>query len=171
VSELTPTEREVFESARYLDVLHLAVSCENRESKSATWIPAGEGGPLSGSIDLPSGSPARQLLLLVARPATAMADLHRSDRELTETLLDAAARIHTGLRDRLRACKLLRLPGMLPLFSPGRYRAVQRLQRELLLCPERRIFFCGDYMVGPHAEAAIVSGSRAAAQAGARLAA
>lgn len=169
VPELTPTESEVFESARYLDVVHLAVSCEHLESTAAIWIPAAEGGPLSGSIDLPSGSPARHLLLLVARPTTAMTDLHRSDQELTETLLEAAVRIHTELRDRLRASKLLRLPDMLPIFSPGRYRAVQRLQRELLLCPERRIFFCGDYMVGPHAEAAIVSGSRAAAQAGARL--
>ena len=167
VPELTPAERGVFETARYLDTIHLAVTCERGNSALANWIPQSRGGPLSGSIELPSGTPSQQLLLLIARPSFAAACARRSDEAVTESLLLAAESIHLGLKVRLRNSKLLRLPGILPRFEPGRFRGVQRLWREQVR--QQRRVFCGDYMVGPHAEGAAASGTRAAAEVSARL--
>ena len=169
VTELSPAEREIFESARYLDGLHLAVSCAPVASAPVTWIPESEGGPLSGSVELPTDSAGSQLLLLVARPAFGGAHGQRSDAELSETLLTSAERIHPGLRSGTKTSKLLRLPASLPCFAPGRYRAAQRLWREQGQAPSRRIFFCGDYLVGPHAEGAAASGARVASEVRARL--
>ncbi len=169
VTELSPAEREIFESARYLDALHLVVSCAPGVSAPVTWIPETEGGPLSGSIELPTDSPGRQLLLLTARPAFALARGQRSDAELSQTLLESAERIHPGLRAGTKTSRLLRLPASVPSFGPGRYRAAQRLLRERGHSPPRRIFFCGDYLHGPHAEGAAASGARIAAEVRAQL--
>ena len=169
VPELTPAERGVFETARYLDAVHLAVMCERGDSGVANWIPQSRGGPLSGSIELPSGTPSQQLLLLIVRPSFAAACARRSDEAVTESLLRAAESIHPGLQARLRTSKLLSLPGSLPRFEPGRFRGVQRLWRERVRQSEQRRVFCGDYMVGPHAEGAAASGTRAAAEVRARL--
>ena len=169
VTELSPSEREVFESARYLDGLHLAVSCTQVASAPVTWIPESEGGPLSGSVELLTESGGRQLLLLVARPAFGLAQGQRSDAELSQTLLGSAERIHPGLRSGAKTSKLLRLPASVPCFSPGKYRAAQRLWNEQGRARSRRIFFCGDYLVGPHAEGAAASGARTAALVRARL--
>ncbi len=169
VTDLGPTERAIFESARYLDSLHLAVSCAPGVSTPVTWIPEPEGGPLSGSVELCTDSPGQQLLLLVARPAFASAHGQRPDAELSETLLESAARIHPGLHSGTKTSKLLRLPASVPSFSPGRYRAAQQLWDRQARCPARRLFFCGDYMVGPHAEGAAAAGARVATEVRARL--
>ena len=169
VTELSPALREIFESARYLDGLHLAVSCVPAVSAPVIWIPEAEGGSLSGSVELPTDSPGRQLLLLVARPAFAAAQGQRPEAELSKTLLESAERIHPGLRSRTKTTKLLRLPASVPHFGPGWYRSAQRLWSEQAHSPARRIFFCGDYLVGPHAEGAAASGARIAAEVRTRL--
>ncbi len=167
--ELTPAERDALESVRTVGALHLAVSIERKERGTASWIPEAEGGPVAGSIELGNGAPSRQLVLLVARPHFAKTEAHRSDEELARILLDGAEGIQPGLRHRLRASKLLRLPAILPHFGPGHYRAAELLWREHARQPERRVFLCGDYLAGPHAEGAAASATRTANEVRTRL--
>jgi hypothetical protein len=49
-----------------------------------------------------------------------------------------------------------------PAFGVGHFRRVARLFSEAARRPERRIAVCGDYLVGPDAEARAASGARAA---------
>ena len=72
----------------------------------------------------------------------------------------SAERAVPGLRSALRAQRLHRLESAAPRFDVGRFRQIARLRDAAPA--DARIQLCGDYLVGPHAEAAVASGRRAA---------
>jgi predicted NAD/FAD-dependent oxidoreductase len=79
--------------------------------------------------------------------------------------LRGAEAVFPGIRDRVRARRLHREAEATATFDVGRYRGIARFAEELeKRSEERRTFFCGDYLVAPHAEGAATSALRAADQ-------
>ncbi len=168
VPELLPAEQAFFESARYSPTLNLALVVEGRPDLPlpALWLPEAEAGPLAAVFDLTAWqaqdtASAQSLLLLCARAE--LAHTEGSDAALSDMLLARLDHIRPGLRTRVRARRLYRQPQAQPRFDVGRYREVARLC-ELRRSASRgsRLVFAGDYLSGPHAEAAVGSGLRAA---------
>jgi oxygen-dependent protoporphyrinogen oxidase len=62
--------------------------------------------------------------------------------------------------DTIEEVVIHRWPALVPQFYPGYHRALRRFLRR----SERtdRLFFAGDYLIGPYTEAALTSGLRAA---------
>jgi hypothetical protein len=125
------------------------------------WAAASEGGPLAGALSLPplaAGEPPHALL--VARPGWG----HLGEAALAPALREAGARL---LGESLEGApaRLFEIPRFASRFPVGHYRALERFrelcEREL---PRRRLTLCGDYLAGPHPEAAASSGVRAASE-------
>ena len=174
VPDLGHVEREFFEGCETRPGLRLAVSAGRSARPPARlgWLPAGGAGDLAGLIDAtPEGAgpdPERRLLLLAVRPERVerLADL--GDERLAETLCAEAEPLAPGLASAVREARAFRESG-LPAFPVGRFRRVALAEREARRRPERRVFFCGGYRVGPHVEAALASGRRATGEALAAL--
>jgi hypothetical protein len=77
-----------------------------------------------------------------------------------DAVVARAAKLVPGLARRVRAHRELRRES--PTFGVGHFRKVARLFAEAERRPARRIALCGDYLVGPDAEARAASGERAA---------
>ena len=168
VPDLAPAERAALESSRAATILHLVVSVSGYpESRApAIVIPVSEGGTLAGVLEAtPQRGAGPGLLRLVARADFAARHAASTDEELVAALLGSAERVLPGLGASIRERRLLRRDDALPCFPPGRYRALERLRLEQRQRPERRVFLAGDWLVGPHAEAAVASGERAALEA------
>jgi predicted NAD/FAD-dependent oxidoreductase len=60
-----------------------------------------------------------------------------------------------------------RWPALVPQFYPGYHGALRRFVRRRERTP--RLFFAGDYLVGPYTEAALTSGLRAADEVAAHM--
>jgi oxygen-dependent protoporphyrinogen oxidase len=161
---LSPREEVFFDSCRYVPrhVLVLPSTKESLDQPEVHWIPRSEGGPLSAILRIPASSREPDLeahTLLVARPDAGA----RDPADLARSLCSAAAQLDPAL-SRVDAVPPLRtVPQFAPRFPVGHYQALAGVRphwhRQL---PERRIAFCGDYLVAPHAEGAAVSGVRAA---------
>jgi oxygen-dependent protoporphyrinogen oxidase len=69
--------------------------------------------------------------------------------------------------DTIEEVVIHRWPALVPQFYPGYHKALRRFLRR----PERtdRLFFAGDYLIGPYTEAALTSGLRAAEAAARRF--
>ena len=122
---------------------------------------------LAGIVDCTAlagdGDADERTLALLAHPRLAERSRERSDAELSAALLTAAERHVPGLgaaraRDRLWRADV-------PRFDVGHYRAVARLRVEAARAPGRAWVQGGDDLIGPHAEGAVVAGTRAAEQA------
>lgn len=165
VSSLCPAEELFFARSGSQPRLSVAVATDAspRTRPSVAWF--SRGGALAAVCDLtPAASPAEVALhLLVARTSFARELWHDSDVNLCATLLRSAERVHPGLRRRVRALRVYRLPDAAPRFDVGHYRGIERVRREQSArFGERRLVFCGDYLVAPHLEGAAVAGTRAA---------
>ncbi len=131
------------------------------------WVPASQGGPLAAVIDLSGwhsaeGAPGSSLLLLCARLGFAHDQRDVEDEAVSSALLEQAEGLSLGLRGRIRASRVYRLVDSTPRFNVGRYRQIARLHDEWRGRTEQRLFYAGDYLVGPHLEGAVRSGLRAA---------
>ncbi|MCP4003351.1 MAG: FAD-dependent oxidoreductase [bacterium] len=163
VTELPPAQADVFKRSRYQNALHLAVMADGRLGPPGgiTWIPQREGGELAGMINVtPPGTNDASLLLLIARHTLPARHGHRPDDELSSFLLESAERVYPGIRRSLRSKRLIRLEQLVPHFGIGRQREISRLYADP--GSDRRLFFCGDYLVAPHLEGALASAQRAA---------
>lgn len=104
--------------------------------------------------------------VLVARASErfARANAAVSDDVVEKGLVSALATIRPGLMDTVRATRLSRRHSAIPRFVVGAYRALARFRRveSDLRGQSRRLYFAGDYLVGPGPEAAVASGERAA---------
>jgi predicted NAD/FAD-dependent oxidoreductase len=93
----------------------------------------------------------------------------RSDAEVVDALHGELAKLPLRGLDRIEGHAVHRWPELVPQFYQGYIRGLAKfLERR-----ERsdRVFFAGDYLVGPYTEAALTSGQRAAASVTARFAA
>ncbi|MCH6562073.1 MAG: FAD-dependent oxidoreductase [Myxococcales bacterium] len=169
VLDLTPTERVVFEDSGCTTRIHLALVIDGPLSTPTPtlWVPASQGGPLAAVIDLSAwhsaeGAPGSSLLLLCARLGFAHGHHDVEDEAVSSALLQQAEGLGLGLRARIRASRVYRLTDFTPRFDVGRYRQIARLHDERRGRTEQRLFYAGDYLVGPHLEGAVRSGLRAA---------
>jgi oxygen-dependent protoporphyrinogen oxidase len=87
--------------------------------------------------------------------------MHRSDDEIAAAALDELRKLPLRGLDKTEKVVVHRWPELVPQFYHGYIRALadfkQRRDRS------DRLFFAGDYLVGPYTEAALTSGLRAAA--------
>jgi len=166
VPNLFPAEELLFRSTAYEDRLQLAVVTEGGSARPRDTLVRGDaGGALAALVDVtpPEETGRRRLRLLLARRDRVPDLAAAGDVELTEALLSRAERVEPGLRRRVVSTHVCRLERAVPRFAPGHYRRVARLRREQERRFEaRRLVFCGDYLVAPHLEGAVVSGERAA---------
>ena len=169
VLDLSPTERVVFEDSGCTTRIQLALAIEGpfATPTPTLWVPTRQAGPLAAMIDLSAGyplgsAPNASLLLLCARLGFAHGQRDAEDGEVSNALLAQAERLSPGLRARTRASRLYRLEQLTPRFCVGRYRQLERMREEQGRRSERRLFYAGDYLEGPHLEGAVRSGLRAA---------
>jgi protoporphyrinogen oxidase len=80
-------------------------------------------------------------------------------------LLAACGRILPRIHGAEYFSEVIRVPRAIPRFDVGRYREIAQFHRvqEDRRREGRRIYFAGDYLMGPGIEAALRSGHRAAA--------
>ena len=166
VPNLSPAEELLFRGTSYDDRLQLAVVTEGGAARTRDTLLRGDpGGALAAMVDVtpPEETDARRLRLLLARRARVQDLSAASDAEVTEALLSRAERVEPGLRRRVISTRVCRLERAVPSFKPGHYRRLARLRLEQAKrFRGRRLAFCGDYLVAPHLEGAVVSGERAA---------
>ncbi len=169
---LTASERVFFEEVRYAASIVVFVMTATRETDPGVYglgISRPEGVALYGlAVEnvkagvVPAGktmfncafSEALAAELMTASDDAIIEAAHRELRKLPLRGLDQAERhvVH-------------RWPALVPQFYPGYHRALARFYGR----PDRsrRIYFAGDYLVGPYTEAALTSGQRAADEIGA----
>ena len=149
VAELGHVEREILAACRTSEQHWLALTADPAARPLA---------PLGWSTDglaalcdaTPPGANAARVLLV------------RSGAEIDPAeLVTRAESLVPGLARLVRARRAYRREGV-PVFGVGHFRKVARLFAEAVRRPERRIWLCGDYLVGPDAEARVASGERAA---------
>lgn len=169
VPELSPAERTFFDDTNYSARVHLALVLDGPfpTPVPTLWIPESEGGALAALVDLSAwhaakDAPHASLLLLGARLAYARRHLDIADDAIASALLEQAERFEPGLRARVRAQRVYRQAEATPVFDVGRYRQIARLREQQKHSRERRLFFAGDYLIGPHLEAAVYAGRQAA---------
>jgi protoporphyrinogen/coproporphyrinogen III oxidase len=119
-----------------------------------------DGSTLAGDRDGEERSVA-----LLAHPRFADESRERTDAEIARRLLADAEPYVPGLGSSILDSRLWRRT--VPSFDVGHYRAVARLRAEALAARERgrRWVQGGDDLVAPHAEGAVVAGTRAAEEA------
>jgi glycine/D-amino acid oxidase-like deaminating enzyme len=187
VDRLSPAERWVLERASALNALALRVCVRGvpgpalREEAGVTGLLARGPGALAGIADITalvadagggegrdrdrsarsSGAGERQLLLR-ARAGFAAAASELPDAECTRRLLAEAERLCPGLSARAEGHQLARESAALPMLRVGCFRNAARLRSEATRRPERPLYWACAPRVGPHPEAALAAGLRAA---------
>jgi oxygen-dependent protoporphyrinogen oxidase len=94
--------------------------------------------------------------------------MDQPDEVLTAALMAELRKLPLRGLDSIEEVVIHRWPALVPQFYPGYHKALRRFLRRR----ERtgRLFFAGDYLVGPYTEAALTSGLRAADEAARALA-
>jgi protoporphyrinogen oxidase len=170
---LTLAERDSFAKVRYLPSLSLAVALRRPFSPHPENIqfPASEQSPLcSATLEagihggrVPEG---HGLALLRARGDWSRAYFDAPDEIVEKELVEAFARVVPRIRGAALFTELMRVREAMPCFEVGRYREIAdfvRLQRDQR-AEGRRIYFAGDYLMGPGLDAALRAGQRAAGE-------
>jgi oxygen-dependent protoporphyrinogen oxidase len=171
-AEFSFTERDALEKVRYAPGLSLAIALRrpfhshpqqiqfsHREScplESVLLEPGVEGGRV------PKG---RGLALLRATGCWSAAYFEAPDETVTKELIDALGGIFPRIHGAGIFTEVLREERAVPRFDVGRYRAIADFTRAQADRRRRgrRIYFAGDYLMGPGWNAALRSGYRAAA--------
>jgi oxygen-dependent protoporphyrinogen oxidase len=163
---LTPGETEFFGGVRYAKsiVVFVMAGPEAEPDFYGAGIPRAEGVRLYGMAveNAKEGAvPPGKTLFNCAFSEDAAAELwNASDDEVIEALHRELAKLPLRGLDRVEGHVVHRWPALVPQFYPGYLRALAafltRADRT------RRLFFAGDYLVGPYTEAALTSGLRAA---------
>jgi oxygen-dependent protoporphyrinogen oxidase len=158
--DLTFAERALLERFAAVRGLRVALELEpvHGALPRALWLPEARGGALAGALDAAPAGSDRRWTALVARRDHAEALSARDDAQIVERLLREARRACPALTARAAHVQRLNTPA----FRPGQLRGVGRLRDEAHKHPGRRLFLCGDYLVGPHAAGEVAAGERAA---------
>jgi oxygen-dependent protoporphyrinogen oxidase len=112
--------------------------------------------------------PGKTMFNCALSEATAVELFDATDEVVVEAAHRELAKLPMRGLDRVEGHAVHRWPALVPQFYPGYHRALARF----LARKDRseRLFFAGDYLVGPYTEAALTSGLRAAEDAAAGLA-
>ncbi|MFP8878767.1 MAG: FAD-dependent oxidoreductase [Myxococcota bacterium] len=169
---LTLAERDAFEKVRYLPALRLVVALRRPFSSHPQFIqfPADEDSPLE-SVTLEYGLKGGRapeghgLALLRAKGAWSRRYFSAPDKIVKKQLIEAMGRVLPRIHGAALFTQLLREPYAVPVFEVGRYREIadfHRIQADQR-ANGRRIYFAGDYLMGPGWDAALRAGMRTAA--------
>jgi protoporphyrinogen oxidase len=170
-SLLAPAERDLLCDVRYAPVLTVAAAlCRAPGARPVrVLVPRTESSPIECATLEPGlpGSRAPEglgLALVRATPGYAASHLDASEEAVAKELLSALDALRPGLQRAVEFARVLRVRHGAPRFDVGRYRAIARFQRvQADLCARgRRVYFAGDYLVGPTFEGAAVAAERAA---------
>lgn len=167
----SPAERDFFEGVRFRPSITLAIAFDRALSGMPQLIrvPHVESEPADAILVEPGIAEGRApmgsgLVTVAASERFARANAATTDDVVVKGLLSSLERIYPGCSAGVRFTQLERREQAIPCFDVGAYRAlanfrkVQRDRREL----SRRLYFAGDYVIGPRVEDAVVSGFRAA---------
>ena len=164
---LTADERRFFEGVRYASSIIVFVMTSTTDADPGIYglgIGRREGVRLYGlALENPKEGavpPGRTMFNCAFSEDYAAELMHRPDADVVEALHGELRKLPLRGLDRTEGHAVHRWPELVPQFYPGYIRSLAAfLQRR-----ERsdRLFFAGDYLVGPYTEAALTSGIRAA---------
>jgi len=169
--ELSLAERDAFAKVRYTPALSLAIALRRPFYSHPQYIqfPHSEGSPLEAALLEPGVAGGRipedrGLALLRATGAWSQAYFEAADETVREELSEAFGRVVPRIHGAELFSEVLREPRAAPRFDVGRYREIADFTRIQLDRRQqgRRIYFAGDYLMGPGWNAALRSGQRAA---------
>ncbi len=170
-SVLVPAERDFFTAYRGGPSvsLSLAIDAPLGAQNRFVRVPKAEASSIECYLCEVGGEGGRAprgsgLVTLRANERFASANASASDEVVEKSLLAAFSRFHREAIDRVRFAKLRRSQSGNPNFRVGAYRALQRVARvqEDRGRAGRRIYFAGNYLIGPRPDHAVTSGRRAA---------
>jgi oxygen-dependent protoporphyrinogen oxidase len=166
--KLTPSERGFFEEVRYARgiIVHLLF---DQAPAALPWsgvaFPKREGLDLTGLVvdhhRMGAAPPGAGLVSATLAPHACDRMWEATDSEIGSLVVDQIAGTPIGTLAP-RDCVVHRWPAMLPQFVVGHLSRLARFFSRVDRSP--RLAFAGDYLVGPSVEAAIASGTRAAAE-------
>ncbi len=171
-AEFSYVERDVLEKVRYAPGLSLAVALRRpfHSHPQQIQFPDREGWPLESVLlepgveggRVPTG---RGLALLRATGRWSTAYFDAPDETVSKELIEALGTIFPRIHGAGIFTEVLREKRAVPRFDVGRYRAIADFTRVQADARRRgrRIYFAGDYLMGPGWNAALRSGYRAAA--------
>jgi protoporphyrinogen oxidase len=150
-------------------VLSVALACDGVPGPRRVRIAPAEATPL-GHVAVETGSfggaiPAgHAVVTLIARDAWSRPHLAAPAEVVEKELLAHGERIVPALAHTPLFTQLVRWEYAYPRFDVGRFRAIGRFQalQEQARRDGRRLYFAGDYLVGPSAEGALASAARVA---------
>jgi protoporphyrinogen oxidase len=162
LTELMPGDELFLDSTCYTTGDAVSIPSDPGPDASVLWIPRRTEGPLAAVLRIPAGPDTPGRTLLVGRP-----DLEEKDADARlQEILDAASRADPEAVRAPRDATLVRTRRLAPRFDVGRYQALARFREAWNRTAfRRRIVLSGGYLVGPHAEAEVASGLRAAREA------
>jgi protoporphyrinogen oxidase len=170
-SLLEPAERDFLASVTYGPCATLALALERAPTGLPQLVraPAGESTCLA-SVLLEPGAPGGRapvgagLATVTASARFAAARARSPDDVVSKEMLAELARLLPFVARSERSHRIDRSRRGVPRFRVGAYRALARFARvqEDRRALGRRLYFAGDYLMGPRAEHAIASGLRAA---------
>jgi len=169
---LSLAERDAFEKVRYVPALTLAVALRRPFSAHPEFVqfPHVEASPLE-SVALESGLKGGRapeghgLALLHARGEWSRQYIDAPDEIVAKELIAAMGRVFPRIHGASLFTEVLRDARAVPAFEVGRFREIAdflRIQSNHR-AEGRRLYFAGDYLMGPGWDAALRSGLRTAA--------
>jgi oxygen-dependent protoporphyrinogen oxidase len=177
---LTLAERDAFAKVRYLPALTLVVALRRSFSSHPQFIqfPADVRNNFENAPDSPLESvtlepgltggrapEGRGLAVLRARGQWSRRYFDAPDEVVEKELVEAMGRVLPRIHGAALFTRLLRQPHAVPGFEVGRYREIADFHRiqAVQRAEGRRIYFAGDYLMGPGWDAALRDGMRTAA--------
>ncbi len=165
---LTPAERGFFEGVRYASSIIVFVMTSTTEADPGIYglgIGRREGVRLYGlALENPKEGavpPGKTMFNCAFSEEYAAELMHRTDADVVEALHGELCKLPLRGLDKTEGHAVHRWPELVPQFYPGYIRSLAAFQGRR--DRSDRLFFAGDYLVGPYTEAALTSGQRAAA--------
>jgi protoporphyrinogen oxidase len=171
---LSPPERDFLMDLGYGPSIALSLALDRPLSAvpQQVWVPHLEGSPIEsvlldpGWADGIGRAPAGcGLVTATATERFGRSHAGAENEVVAKTLRAAVESLHPRAASQVRFSRLERATRSIPQFQVGSYRRLARFARVQSdrRSQGRRIYFAGDYRVGPRAEDGLVSGLRAAA--------
>ena len=170
---LTDAERRFFDTVRYASsiVVFVMAGAKAEPGFYGAGISRAEGVRLYGMAveNAKEGvvPPGKTMFNCALSEELAAELAHAADEEVIAALQRELAKLPLRGLDTIEGFAVHRWPALVPQFYPGYHRSLARF----LSRNDRsdRLFFAGDYVIGPYAEAALTSGLRAAEECAARF--
>lgn len=168
---LVPAERDYLSSVVYGPSLHVSAALERPLTGIPVFVrvPPDEGSSFVAHLVEPGSAGGRAptgcgLVTAAASREFCLESARSDDAVVEKTLRAELERAYPRATGNIRFTELTRVEEAIPSFRVGAYRALARFVRVQSdrRAHGRRVYFAGDYLVGPGAAARVASGKRAA---------